>query len=614
MNTTLRRIEIITSRSIILLAIYVTTTLTIGITLAPASAFDEAAQAYTWRNVVIKGGGFVTGITFHPAERDLIYARTDVGGVYRWDSSSNSWLSITDWVGRDIAHFMGVDSLAIDPSDPNQVYLVGGQYTQSWAANAAVLRSNDRGITWKTSNLSFKMGGNEDGRSNGERLAVDPNSGNILFLGTRNAGLWMSTDFASTWTRVSGFPVTTTANSTGIAFVQFVKSSGASGRPTPIIYVGVSQPGAHLYRSMDAGATWQAVAGQPSNVVPHQAKLDTAGTLYLTYGDRPGPNSVTRGAVWKYDTNNGTWTEITPPTGQGGFSGVSIDNQRLGGLVVTTIDRWYPRDQLYRSTDGGTTWTAVFNNASWDNSSAPWSVSRTPHWLGDVEIDPFDSSRVLFITGYGIWACDNLINADTGAVTDWVFRNDGLEETVPLGLISPPSGAQLLSVLGDIGGFRHDNLNASPPKPVHFTYATTNTCIDFAEERPEMIARVHGGTPRGSYSLDGGASWKDFATCPQPAVQVGPNGIALSANGRSLVWLPKGSIPYYSIDTGATWTPSNGGPKDPNSYQTMWPIADRVNSNKFYIYHVTEGNFYVSSDGGTNFSITAQVPKDGGIL
>src|SRR6266700_1459956 len=51
----------------------------------PAPHRALLAQSYSWRNVVVGGGGFVSGLVFHPAQRDLLYARTDVGGAYRWD-------------------------------------------------------------------------------------------------------------------------------------------------------------------------------------------------------------------------------------------------------------------------------------------------------------------------------------------------------------------------------------------------------------------------------------------------------------------------------------------------------------------------------------------------
>ena len=73
------------------------------------------------------------------------------------------------------------------------------------------MRSSDRGKTFQYTNVPFKFGGNENGRGNGERMAVDPNDGNILYLGTRLAGLWKSTDRAVTWSKVESFPDVTEA-------------------------------------------------------------------------------------------------------------------------------------------------------------------------------------------------------------------------------------------------------------------------------------------------------------------------------------------------------------------------------------------------------------------
>jgi len=55
-----------------------------------------AAQtsAYTWRNVVTNGGGgFISGIVFNTGTADVIYARTDIGGAYRWNPTTSRWIS-----------------------------------------------------------------------------------------------------------------------------------------------------------------------------------------------------------------------------------------------------------------------------------------------------------------------------------------------------------------------------------------------------------------------------------------------------------------------------------------------------------------------------------------
>src|SRR6185437_9194607 len=114
---------------------------------APGGGGLKGSVAYTWKNVVILGGGFVSGIVYSPVEKDLVYARTDVGGAYRWDPAGKSWVALTDQLPRD-TNFLGIESLAADPVDANKVYLAAGEYTGSWVGNGAIMRSTDRGNTW----------------------------------------------------------------------------------------------------------------------------------------------------------------------------------------------------------------------------------------------------------------------------------------------------------------------------------------------------------------------------------------------------------------------------------------------------------------------------------
>jgi len=581
---------------------------------------------YAWSNVVIGGGGFVTGIICHPHRKDLIYARTDVGGAYRWDAAGQRWIPITDWIGVEDVNLTGIESLALDPSDPNRVYLAAGTYTPS---KAAMLRSDDQGKTFKRSEVPFAMGANESGRGNGERLAVDPNQGEILFFGSRLSGLWKSTDRGATWKKVEGFPnlrsdqeeadasgVATNARprrrfgqeQVGIVCVVFDPAGGRAGSATPDIYAAASTTGTNLFRSSDAGASWLAVSNQPVGLRPNHMVRAPDGLFYLSYGKEPGPNSMSDGAVWKFNPRNGVWTDITPvkPAAAGqpfGYGAVAVDAKHPSTLMVTTFCHWDPHDEIYRSTNGGASWTQIWqDNTQWDHSKAPYTRSRTPHWLSDIEINPCNPDQVLITTGYGIWGCVNATEADAGRPTRWVFLDEGLEETVPLGLISPPAGAHLLSGVGDIDGFRHDDLTVSPPSTFAGPLYGNTESIAFAGQRPEVIVRTgttrerQGGPSRGAFSLDGGRTWAALAT--EPTGSAGAGAVAISADGRTMVWTPRRSGPHYSANHGTNWTACAG------LAAGLRVVADGVNPSRFYAYDSRNGTLLVSADAAASFAET----------
>ncbi|MGX9885010.1 cellulose binding domain-containing protein [Streptomyces sp. NPDC002276] len=600
---------------------------------APGTAL--AADTYTWHNARIDGGGFVPGIVFNRKEKNLAYARTDIGGAYRWQEATKTWTPLLDSVGWDDWGHTGVVSLASDSVDPDKVYAAVGTYTNSWdPTNGAVLRSADRGASWQKTDLPFKLGGNMPGRGMGERLAVDPNKDSVLYLGAPSGkGLWRSTDSGVTWSQVTNFPnvgnyvqdPTDTSgyasDNQGIVWVTFDESTGTSGSATKTIYVGVADQANAVYRSTDAGVTWSRVAGQPTGYLAHKGVLDAVnGYLYIAYSDKGGPYDGGKGQLWRYATATGTWTNISPVAEADtyyGFSGLTVDRQRPGTVMATAYSSWWPDTQIFRSTDSGGTWTKAWDYTSYPNrsnrftmdvSSSPWLTfganpsppEQAPKlgWMMEsLEIDPFNSNRMMYGTGATLYGTENLTNWDSGGQFTVRPMVQGLEETAVNDLAAPPSGgAQLLSALGDIGGFRHTDLSKVPSMMFTSPNFTTTTSLDFAEANPNTVVRVGNldSGPHIAFSTDNGANW--FAGTDPSGVSGGGT-VAAAADGSRFVWSPAGAGVQYTVGFGSSWSASSGIPAG------ALVESDRVDAKTFYGFK--SGKFYVSSDGGATFTASS---------
>lgn len=599
--------------------------LTAGGTATSAAAKSPAA--YGWKNVVVGGGGFVPGVVFSPAERGLAYLRSDMGGAYRWDHLQGRWLPLQD--SNPVSSYMGVESIAPDPVDPDVIYAAVGMHR---GAEAAILRSTDRGDTWTTIPVDFPMGGNEDGRGLGERLAVDPNDTRILYFGSRHDGLQRSIDRGATWRKVGGFPVAGQGahadqpTHPGLSFVVFDPGSSQRGAATPSLFVGVAdEDGQGLYRSDDAGRGWRLIGGAPAGLSPVKAAIDDRGALYVTWCKGVGPNGVTDGAVTRLDTRGGgTLTDISPPRPSGdragGFMGLAIDRQAPGTVLVSTLNRWQPGDTLWRTTDDGQSWTSLREQARRDVSATPflyWGNDEADFgwWIAALAIDPFDGSRAVYATGATIYATEDLNTVDV-APTLWRPWVEGIEQTAVITIASPASGPPLLSGFGDISGFTHEDLDRSPSR--QFTtpvFGNTNQ-IDWAGMAPRIVVRS--GTPHegvgseghdGStlaWSDDAGLSWKPLGR-PRPAsggAATAPDNphmdlyrdapIVVSADGAAFVLATPQVV--VSRDRGASWRPSEGLPS------LLRPVADRRDPLLFYALDFRTGDWFVSLDGAASFA------------
>jgi xyloglucan-specific exo-beta-1,4-glucanase len=281
---------------------------------------------------------------------------------------------------------------------------------------------------------------------------------------------------------------------------------------------------------------------------------------------------------------------------------------------VSTMSRWGPVDDVFRSVDAGRTWTSIGSRIVLDTTGAPYlNFHEKPKlgWMiGDISIDPFDSDKVLYVTGATIFGTDDVTEAEAGRSTHWSVRAQGLEETAVLDLISPPWGPPLISALGDIGVYRHARLDVVPPdgqaaNPV----SGTSPSLDYAALSPGFVVRLAnaGAGQRGAYSTDAGVSWQPFLGEPAGMTQTGR--IAVSADARTLLWAPGDVVPHYSRDRGVSWTAVAGLPAQ------AVVVGDRVDGSLFYAFDPTTGTAYSSTNGGVMFSETATgLPRGAGKL
>jgi photosystem II stability/assembly factor-like uncharacterized protein len=575
-----------------------------------------AAVPYNFKNVAIVAGGYITGIIPHPTAPGLIYLRTDIGGAYRWNPTQKQWTPLTDWISPSDNNLFGIESIATDPTDANKLYLSVGTYDQPWAPKGAVLRSNDQGAHFDITRMPFKMGGNQDGRQAGERLAVDPNEPSVLYIGSRNDGLWKSTDSAKTFSQVTSFPGKSD-NKIGVVFEIVDPTSGKPGTPTPAIYAGVSAPTNNLFRSSDAGHTWHPVTGGPAALLPTQARLSDDGWLYIIYGDHPGPNEMKSGAVWKLNLKTGQWKDITPEipgaNGNTTFGYGSVALARPDTVMVSTMDRWNGGDRIYRSTDGGAHWTNIADHAERDDSLSPYLAGADGkvalgHWIGAMAIDPSDPNHAFYGTGATVWATDDLTQIDARKTSHWYVGGKGIEETAVIDLVSPPKGPNLLSGLGDIGCFRHLDLTVSPREGSMKNPQLSNCdSLDFAAANPDLMVRVGGtwGSPsHGGISTDNGATWTNFPTEPAGADKGGQ--VAIAADGSILLWATRGATFGESTDRGKSWVTTTNFP--PHAQVK----ADRLHPARFYLYDPDAGRLYVGDGPKLKFTATnLELPKSG---
>jgi hypothetical protein len=581
----------------------------------------------TWRSVKFGGGGYVTGLIFHPTSAHVLYARTDVGGAYRWDQATSSWVSITDMFGASESFFAGVESIALDPNNDQLVYVATGMY-DSADATARLYISSDRGGHWTHVNLPFSTGGNNAGRAIGERLMVDPNKPSTLYYGSRTAGLWRSTDAGLTWTQVTALSSTKFTQDQinaagysmmGVETVVFDTSTKGTGTATQTIYTAVAPDyvklaglASNLYKSTDGGATWAPVPTPVSGFhIPHMVRA-ADGMFYVAFSQGAGPSVAGPARLYKFDGSNWTLLNSNDSAGYGGVSVYGTGaTTRIALGVSNTWGNFAGQQIVQLSDDDGKTWREI-------EAMMPHTPATDVYfgWVDDIEIDPSNRDHIMHIHGGGIAETWNA----SSATPAWSASVTNLEETCPLAIATPAAGApyKLINSSGDVGTWVDADLTTKPTMGPTTNWSSGNSA-DAAWSDPLYIAGAGvanwsnaGGF--GFWSGDGGKTWANFTVLPAGAqANTGSAGNLVVTARNNVVWAPPNSVPSYTTNNGASWTATNlpalpavGAGWD-RGYRL---VADRKNANKVYAYDsggaswATAGKVYVSTDGGHTFALS----------
>ena len=573
------------------------------------SIIQLQAQSYVWDNVSIGGGGYVTGLVIHPTVPGLMYMRTDVGGVFRWDVTNDKWISLSGWISIDDNNLFGVDGIALDKNNPDVVFASLGKYALAGSVQpAGIYKSTDKGANW-TRVHDAQFGGNWAFRWVGEPMAVDPNNSNVVYCGTRLDGLLRSNSSGNsgTWNQVSSVPLGytgdlvnpwtgsallgNTSNPVGIRSVV-IDGSSTTGGNSSNVYVAVYGTG--IYRSSNGGSSFSLMAGSPDDAM--SMAIAPGNILYVT----------TLKGVKKHDSG---WSDLPVPTDVWeSFSGISVDPFDPDRIYVATnnVSAW---TRLYRSFNAGDSWQVVYSYAGnvtvHDNTWHSGNLSYFQAATASVVLDPHQEGRIYTTDWYQVWRCEDAWSANT----NWYNDVEGHEEVVPLAICTPYTGVQLFSGHADVTGFKHPNQSVLPTKQL-VTDKGECTSIDYCESNPLRMAIVTSDSWGGKNtkiftSSDAG---DNFNSVNVPAGSLNGKISIASNDPQKMVYVFGGSVPYYTTDGGTSWNASAGAP--PNALSTTFIfqyddplISDRTAANTFYLLDRQGGRLYKSTNGGFSWFI-----------
>jgi photosystem II stability/assembly factor-like uncharacterized protein len=307
---------------------------------------------------------------------DVLYAGVYSGqyrGVIKTTNGGSSWTKVFDAYNMPpLPYSQGstnirYHALAVDPKDPNHA-IVGDD------VNLYV--TFDGGATWNSSGGSSSDGGRFWSGSNfgglcGEMIAFDAQEPDHFLLGAADGGLWQTWDGGRSFTRNVPDSLGVPGGDPGEVFTDFQDGaiSYEDGRKIYLIGDVYKNDQGSLFRTTDGGATWQKRHDGPFVSVEVKKGNDQ---VVLAIGSNN---------IYRSTDGGSTFTEVSSNIGA---RRLSSDPLSAGTFYATSTSG------VHRSIDSGQTWTNIGGPHLWG-------------YFGSVAVDPADPGSLYATAFDGFW-------------------------------------------------------------------------------------------------------------------------------------------------------------------------------------------------------------------
>ena len=351
----------------------------------PAHAQTVSPQMYSdmdWRLIGPFRGGRAVAVSGVPGNGTTFYFGAVDGGIWKTTNAGTTWKPIFD--GQPVA---SIGALAVAPSNSKVIYAGTGEtdIRSDLASGAGIYKSTDGGQTWKYVGLKETR--------QIAKIVVDPDNPDIVYVGALGhaygpnpeRGVFKSTDGGATWQHVldkgSELGVADLAIAAAQPNVLFASLWNAH-RPPWSTYAPLVGDGSGLYRSSDAGLTWQPCTGHG---LP-EGKWGRLGVAVSSDGQRVyALIEASKSGLYVSSDGGANWSLASSDARLTSrawyFSRVTVDPSDSNTIYV-------PNVALMGSTDGGKTITVVRGAPGGDDYHELW-------------VDPKDGSRLLLATDQG---------------------------------------------------------------------------------------------------------------------------------------------------------------------------------------------------------------------